>query len=154
MCVRTSISKCPHTPKTYSHLTLANFCTYVMDVVSSMNTILHACIYKHMHSIMIIFFAKRESEQPKIASVQISPSPESYKIKRNVWIPRGTAPGPREVLVQGAHLQPLPERHVGDMGVYTPFSGWKGIWLLLTQPTRIQFKKIRKSQGNRLTKYG
>ena len=44
--------------------------------------------------------------------------------------------GPRKVLVQqGAHQQPLPEWHVGDMGVYTPFSGWKGIWLLLTQPT-------------------
>lgn len=40
------------------------------------------------------------------------------------------------------------------MGVSTPFSGWKGIWLLFTQPTWIQFKKIRKSQGNRLTKYG
>lgn len=44
--------------------------------------------------------------------------------------------GQRKVLVQQeAHKLPLPEWHVGDMGVYTPYSGWKGIWLLLTQPT-------------------
>ena len=105
VCVCMHVSQSAHIhPKCIdSHLTLANFCTYVRDVISSMNTILHVCLYKHMHSIMIILFCQKRIEQPKIVSIQISPSPESYYIKRNVWIPQGTAPGPRKVLVQGAH---------------------------------------------------
>lgn len=35
---------------------------------------------------IISFFAKREPEQQEMESTQISPSPESHKTERNVWI--------------------------------------------------------------------
>lgn len=53
-------------------------------------------INKHIENHDNLFFAKTEPEKQKIENIQISPSPESYKIKRNVWIPRGTTPGPKE----------------------------------------------------------
>lgn len=57
-------------------------------------------------------------------SREIAPLLERCKIQRNVLIPLETYQGQRKILVQqGAHKLPLLKWHVGDKGVYTPYSG-------------------------------
>lgn len=85
------------------------------------------------------FSPKENQSSKKIESIQISPSPESYKIqkkKKKSSDPMRDNTRPKEgSSTTRSTLATLPEWHVGDMSVYTPFSRWEGIWLLLTQPT-------------------